>query len=468
VQGTILVIDGVSTNRIVLKVQLTAACYHVLQADSLASALQLAAGNRPDLILTAMSLPDADAAGVKRAMAQNPQMANVPVIALSAQNDRSTRIMALSSGIDEVLPMPVDDMILQARIRSLLRMRLQDEDLHLREDGPHGLVMPLKDAGSTPQPRPGNARVALVCHDLATAQKWRHRLSGEVGHELQAYTVGAIQDLMRTPVPDVIVIELNETCAGLALRLLADLRARISTRDSVVIAVPNPADANIAAEALDRGAHDVLHCGFQVDELALRIDSQLLHRERAEMIRDNLRNGLRAAMEDPMTGLYNRRYAKPFLERVAQDARETGETFAVMVADLDHFKRINDEHGHPVGDAVLVEAARRLQAELRGCDLLARIGGEEFMVVMPGIHPSEAATMATRLCTAISAAPFAVAGSAAPIAVTVSVGAVVAGCGSHETTADALFAAADRALYDAKHAGRNRTAIKGSAHSAAA
>ncbi|MCG7624503.1 diguanylate cyclase [Epibacterium sp. Ofav1-8] len=469
-QGTILVIDGVSTNRIVLKVQLTAACYHVLQADSLASALALVADNRPDLILTAMSLPDADAAGIKRAMAQIPQMANVPVIALSAQNDRSTRIMALSAGIDEVLPQPVDDMILQARIRSLLRMRLQDEDLHLREDGVPSFVMPLKEAtGTAPLPQP-TARVALVCHDLATAQKWRHRLAGEVDHDLRAYTVDAIQDLMRNPVPDVIVIELNETCAGLALRLLADLRARISTRDSVVIAVPNPADAMIAAEALDRGAHDVLHCGFQVDELALRISSQLQHKHRAEVIRDNLRNGLRAAMEDPMTGLYNRRYAKPFLERVAQDAQDRGESFAVMIADLDHFKRINDQHGHPVGDAVLVEAARRLKAELRGGDLLARIGGEEFLVVMPAIHAGDTAAMATRLCNAINASPFALQGGP-QIPVTVSIGAVVGGGGGDgcpDLAVEELFAAADRALYDAKNAGRNRTAIKAPPRTAAA
>ncbi|MFP3382177.1 diguanylate cyclase [Tritonibacter sp. SIMBA_163] len=466
-QGTILVIDGVSTNRIVLKVQLTAACFQVLQADSMSAAMELMAGNRPDLILTAMTLPDGDAGAVKAALSRMPQLADVPMIALSTSNDRGTRIKALSAGIDEVLPQPVDDMILQARIRSLLRMRMQDEDLHMREDGVPSFVMPMTGATVTAAPRPDTS-VALVCHDLPTAQKWKSRLAGSVGYNLRAYNVDAIQDLMRTPVPDVIVIELNEQSAGMALRLLADLRARISTRDSVVIAVPNPADATIAAEALDRGAHDVLHCGFQVDELALRISTQLHHRQRAEMIRANLRNGYRAAMEDPMTGLYNRRYARPFLEQVAREACTTGETFAVMVADLDHFKRINDQHGHPVGDAVLVEAARRLKAQLRGCDLLARIGGEEFMVVMPGIHPSEAATTATRLCNAISTTPFDAPGCDAPLAVTVSVGAVVSTPDGHVASGDDMFAAADRALYDAKHAGRNQALVKGPQRSAAA
>lgn len=466
-QGTILVIDGVSTNRIVLKVQLTAACFQVLQADSLSAAMALMKDNRPDLVLTAMSLPDGDAADVKRALDRMQHGAGVPVIALSANNDRGTRIMALSAGIDEVLPQPVDDMILQARIRSLLRMRMQEDDLHLREDGVAAFVMAPKDAAGG-QISQSDASVALVCHDLQTAHKWKARLGASVGYSLRAYNVDAIQDLMRTPVPDVIVIELNEQSAGMALRLLADLRARISTRDSVVIAVPNPADAGIAAEALDRGAHDVLHCGFQVDELALRINTQLQHQHRAEMIRNNLRDGYRAAMRDPMTGLYNRRYARPFLEQVTQDAQCAGSNFAVMVADLDHFKHINDAHGHPVGDAVLIEAARRLQAELRGCDLLARIGGEEFMLVLPNLRRDEVTTMANRLCRAINAAPFVVKGCAAPLDVTISIGAILGGQGERQLSSEELFSAADRALYEAKNAGRNQAVIKGLPQSAAA
>lgn len=464
-QGTILVIDGVSTNRIVLKVQLTAACFQVLQADSLASALQLVAGKKPDLILTAMTLPDGDAGAVKRALSRLPQLADVPVIALSAQNDRATRLSALAAGIDEVLPLPVDDMILQARIRSLLRMRLTDADLHLREEGAPAFAHRLKEPVFAPR---ADISVALVCAEMSTSHKWKARLTPAACYNFRAFTVDAIQDLMRTPVPDVIVIELNEGSAGLALRLVADLRARATTRDSVVIAVPNPADPNIAAEALDRGAHDVLHSGFQVDELLLRIGTQLQHRQRTALARDTLRNDLRAANEDPMTGLYNRRYAKPFLDRVVEDAAENGEVFAVMMADLDHFKRINDDFGHPAGDAVLIEAARRLRAELRGCDLLARVGGEEFMAVLPGIRTDEAHTIASKLCAAINRAPFTVPGAKEPLTVTISVGAVVGGGRGHLVPGEEMIAAADRALYEAKHAGRNRVSIKTSPQSAAA
>ncbi|MEY8837662.1 GGDEF domain-containing protein, partial [Cribrihabitans sp. XS_ASV171] len=104
---------------------------------------------------------------------------------------------------------------------------------------------------------------------------------------------------------------------------------------------------------------------------------------RADRVRSSVREGLRAAIRDPMTGLHNRRYALPALEALAREARAKGGMLAVMLADLDHFKRINDRHGHAAGDAVLIETARRLRNTLPGEALVARMGGEEFLLALP-------------------------------------------------------------------------------------
>ncbi len=470
VQGTILVIDGVSTNRIMLKVQLTAAYYAVEQADCLADVLEAARHCRPDLVLTAMTLPDGTAADVKEALRQDELLADVPVIAISQSNAPERRLNALSAGIDDVLPQPVDDVILQARIRSLLRVHSANEELHLQRDASHGFVLPLSDRHAGIDC--AGASVALVAQDTQTARDWAKRLKGHAPHELRCHQMDDIQLMMTAPVADVFVIELNELSAGPGLRLLADLRARAATRKSVVIAVPNPADPQIAAEALDRGAHDVLQSGFDVDELALRLTTQLQYKTRNDRLRDSLRNGLRAAVQDPMTGLYNRRYAKPFLDRTAERATESDDTFALMLADLDHFKRINDQYGHPAGDAVLIEAARRLQAELRPVDLVARVGGEEFMMVLPGADEVSAGMAAVALCNAINSKPFKVPGISQPIEVTISIGAVIGrdlqhkgsdtGRGGSERLAKGvtdLISQADRALYNAKNAGRNQVTL---------
>ncbi|UWQ48728.1 diguanylate cyclase [Leisingera caerulea] len=455
-QGTILVIDGVSTNRIMLKVQLAAAYYDVVQAGSTAEVLQAARQHRPDLVLTAMSLPDGTAAGVKRELAADETLADLPVIAISDWEGSKARLQALAAGIDDVLQQPVDDVILQARIRSLLRARSADEELNLQRDASHGFILPLSDRCCAEDLR--NATVALVAQDPRTAMAWRDRLSACLPYELRTHAISDIQGLMQAPVADAIIVELNEASAGPGLRLLADLRARAATRQTVVIAVPNPADPQIAAEALDRGAHDVLQTGFDVEELELRLTAQLQHKARKDRLRDSVRNGLRAAVLDPMTGLYNRRYAKPFLDRVAHSAAANGEKFAVMLADLDHFKRINDVYGHPAGDAVLIEAARRMQQVLGPADLLARVGGEEFMAVLPGASEAEAGVAAVALCNAINGTPFEVPGAAEPVQVTISIGAVMGG-GGQDGSAAALVEKADQALYNAKHAGRNQVTL---------
>lgn len=455
-QGTILVIDGVSTNRIMLKVQLAAAYYDVVQASGVAGVLKTARAHRPDLVLTAMSLPDGTAADVKHALAADEALADLPVIAVSDWEGSKARLQALAAGIDDVLQQPVDDVILQARIRSLLRARSADEELNLQRDASHGFILPLSDRCCAEDLR--DASVALVAQDPRTAMAWRDHLSASLPYSLRTHTISDIQGLMQAPVADAIIIELNEASAGPGLRLLADLRARAATRQTVVIAVPNPADPQIAAEALDRGAHDVLQSGFDVEELELRLTAQLQHKARKDRLRDSVRNGLRAAVLDPMTGLYNRRYAKPFLDRAAHSAAANGEKFAVMLADLDHFKRINDVYGHPAGDAVLIEAARRMQQVLGPADLLARVGGEEFMAVLPGTSEAEAGIAAVALCNAINGTPFEVPGAAEPVKVTISIGAAMGGGGQDGSTA-ALVEKADQALYNAKHAGRNQVTL---------
>ncbi|MDE4133809.1 diguanylate cyclase [Phaeobacter sp. QD34_3] len=456
-QGTILVIDGVSTNRIMMKVQLAAAYYDVVLAAGVAGVLDIARSCRPDLVLTANALPDGRAADVKRALMRDDTLANVPVIAVSRSDNPARRLEALSAGIDDVLPQPLDDVILQARIRSLLRARSANEELNMQRDASHGFVLPLSDRATSA--RGIQASVALVAEDIQTARAWKQRLGQTVSHEIRTHQIGDVQPLMSEPVADVFIIELNEVSSGAGLRLLADLRARAATRRSVVIAVPNPADPHVAAEALDRGAHDVLQTGFDVEELALRLETQLQYKHRHDLLRDSVRNGLRAAVEDPMTGLYNRRYAKPFLDRTARNASESGDKFALMLADLDHFKQINDRYGHPAGDAVLIEAAKRLQARLRPVDLLARVGGEEFMIVLPGASEFEAGLAAVELCNAINSKPFHVPGIDQPISVTISIGAVIGGGTTESIKVTELIAKADQALYDAKNAGRNQVTM---------
>jgi diguanylate cyclase (GGDEF)-like protein len=165
------------------------------------------------------------------------------------------------------------------------------------------------------------------------------------------------------------------------------------------------------------------------------------------------------AIIDGLTGMLNRRALGQRLAELALQAEVTRQPIAVIAGDLDHFKRVNDEHGHATGDAVLVDLAYRIRKNLRAFDLAYRVGGEEFLVLLPGAQPAEACAIAEHLREAIAREPV------AGVAITMSFG--VAGSDASGFDSQAVVAAADRALYAAKTAGRDRVVADGAVPAAA-
>jgi two-component system, cell cycle response regulator len=198
---------------------------------------------------------------------------------------------------------------------------------------------------------------------------------------------------------------------------------------------------------LEAGAVDYVSKPFDTSELLARVHAAL----RTKLRTDDL---ARRAVTDPLTGLLNRDgLAQRAAEQVAL-ARH-GRPLAAAMLDVDHFKRLNDEHGHAAGDAVLREVARRILVSVRASDVVFRYGGEEFLVLLPETVAAGARAAATKLLEAVSATG--VAAAELRLAVTVSAGVA---CWTEEmATADDLLAAADAALYRAKRDGRARAAV---------
>ncbi|MGN6315802.1 sensor domain-containing diguanylate cyclase [Trinickia sp.] len=158
---------------------------------------------------------------------------------------------------------------------------------------------------------------------------------------------------------------------------------------------------------------------------------------------------------DALTGLFNRRHVDRRLQAEYNSWSRHHDSFAVLLFDIDHFKRINDTYGHPTGDAVLRNIATTVSPQLRNSDVLGRYGGEEFMVVLPHCDEAGAAVVAEKIRHAIEQSALEL--SSGALKVTVSVGGCAASVGL--TGVAALVAEADQALYDAKHAGRNQVCI---------
>jgi diguanylate cyclase (GGDEF)-like protein len=167
----------------------------------------------------------------------------------------------------------------------------------------------------------------------------------------------------------------------------------------------------------------------------------------------------RQASIDDLTGLYNHRFLVDYLGQQVALAERLNTPLAVLVLDLDHFKRVNDTHGHPVGDVVLTAFAHTLTSSIRRADLAARYGGEEFIVVMSNTAAPDARHVAEKIRGAVEALVVPVGGGGEAVTLTVSVGG--AAYPDDTTTAQELLATADAALYDAKHGGRNRVCMAG-------
>ena len=161
------------------------------------------------------------------------------------------------------------------------------------------------------------------------------------------------------------------------------------------------------------------------------------------------------ATHDALTELYNRRHFNELLEKEIARSLRHGRTLALAIVDLDHFKSVNDQHGHVAGDAVLRQFSEILRRLVRADDIAARIGGEEFAVVLPETALDDAREFAERLRQAVSTARFTPGGEQRRI--TVSVGVALLGGAANERSS--LMRAADRALYRAKDEGRNRTCV---------
>jgi two-component system cell cycle response regulator len=251
---------------------------------------------------------------------------------------------------------------------------------------------------------------------------------------------------------DLLIVSLNLIEAD-GLRLCSQVRALERTRHLPIIVVVQPHEEARLLRALDMGVNDYLTRPVDGNELLARVRTQIKRKRHADHLRGRLEESVELALTDPLTGLNNRRYMETHLKALAEQALAAGRPLSLLFADIDNFKSINDTHGHDVGDRVLRELAARLRRNTRNIDLACRVGGEEFIIVMPDIGLERATQVGERLRACIAAEPFQP-NSGTRLQVTTSVG-VAALDGPHDSP-DALLRRADQALYAAKRAGRNR------------
>ncbi|HSF96496.1 MAG TPA: PleD family two-component system response regulator [Thermohalobaculum sp.] len=451
--GRILVVDDIATNRAVMRARLGTRYYETVEANSGAEAIEIAHREQPDLILLDVMMPGMDGFETCRRLKADPKCLHIPVVMVTALDGREDRLRGLDVGADDFLTKPCGDMPLFSRVSSLLRMKLMLDELRLRHETSRKLGLaepPAADAGLNF----ADSSLLLV-GDGATlvgpaTQAIRERLGAAVEGAAGEAEARALLASNRF---DACLIG-PDLADGRPMALASHLRTRPETRQTSVMMIFAPGEVGMASAAMEIGVADYLGAPLDLAEMTARLKVQLRRKHYSDRLRSAVEDSLVMAVTDPLTGLYNRRYANNHLEQLIARHQLDGHGLAAMVLDLDRFKAVNDTHGHAAGDEVLREFARRLRESVRGFDLVSRVGGEEFLVVMPDVHPENASRVAERVRAAIEDAPFVTAD--ARLKITVSIGLAFNRLG--ESGAE-LVRRADMALYESKGHGRNRVTL---------
>ncbi|WP_453978076.1 PleD family two-component system response regulator [Brevundimonas sp. Marseille-Q4549] len=447
----ILVVDDVDVNVRLLEAKLTLEYYDVLTCNDGSTALAMAAEAQPDLVLLDVMMPGMDGFETCRRLKAQVETRHIPVVLVTALDGREDRIRGLEAGADDFLTKPIDDVVLFARVRSLTRLKQIMDELREREESSRRLGV---DADGVARMRSEGGRILIVDDDALQADKIASELSGEHRITIESNPEAALA-VAKGPLDLIIVNVAAQSFDG--LRIVAQAKSG-DARRAPVLAVVDPSERSRMIKALELGAADVLARPVDSEELAARARTQIRRKRYTDFLRHKLDSSLEMAVTDALTGLHNRRYMTSQLQALVGRASHGGASVAVLVMDIDHFKAVNDGFGHDAGDEVLVEFAVRLATNVRAVDLPCRMGGEEFVVVMPGASLEAAESVAERIRRDVAAAPFRVLGGREQLTVTISIG--VAATTGEGDTPESLLKRADEGVYEAKAKGRNLVIAK--------
>ncbi len=455
----VLVVDDIAANVRLLEAKLAAEYFEVMTASSGKEALALIEKQTPDIVLLDVMMPELDGFEVCKRIRANPRTRFLPVVMVTALSDQADRVRGLEAGADDFLTKPVNDLALFARVRSLVRLKMIMDEWRMREQT-SGAFDVLSSETEPAEEDHSAAKVLLVEGFAPAAQRISTILAADKDTvEVVANSADAMQKSAKGNYDLVITgLQIGQEDG---LRLCSNLRSADETRQVPILLIVDEFEMPRLVKGLDIGVSDYLMKPIDANELLARVRIQVRRRRYQDRLRTNYERSLSMALTDVLTGVYNRRYALRHMEGLMKRVADTGKPLSVLVCDLDRFKSVNDSYGHAAGDEVLKQFAQRATQSMRNIDMVARFGGEEFVILLPDTEGDDALKAAERLCKKIGSTPMDVA--EAPdrqLTVTVSIGVAST---TIAMPGEELIKLADAALYRAKQGGRNQVCADPSA-----
>jgi two-component system cell cycle response regulator len=445
--GRILIADSIANNRIALKATLVSEYFEAICIDDAESLSQSVLKYQPDLILLATNLGKQDGYAICKNIKLNAFSAHIPVILYSNSKTQIDWGKALVNLVDDIHVFPKNRTKLISRIRYLYRQKVELDALKTHANaaeqfGFNDITVEF------PSQRLKKSRIAVVNHPTHQS---RFELDPLVGKQ---YSLSAqCSPLDVSPKTDLIILQ----GADSQCQLLSDLQANPNTRNVPIMCLLDKVAGAHPKRLHELGATDCMLAYNEIQHINTRIQSMIAIHQHKLKLQDLLGKRVKEAFVDPLTGLYNRRHAHQYLTKCFNASQKGNRKLVVMMLDIDNFKSINDTLGHASGDEILKQISERLSENVRQIDMIARVGGEEFLVLVPDASMPRAMLIAERLRRLVESKPFSAHSGKVSRKITVSIG--IAKKEKHHNYATDLINCADQALYKAKAQGRNRIHI---------
>ena len=389
----VLVVDDIRTNIKLLEARLNLEYFEVVTATNGADAIAICELGGCDIVLLDVMMPGMDGFEVCQRLKTTPATAHLPVVLVTALDQPADRMRGFEAGADDFLTKPIDEAALIARARSLARLKFSIDELRGRaaHSAAIGSIEPVEALAPD---RTERGRILLVDGEASSVER---TLAALTSHH----------DVVLSETPDEALAKASDENADLlivtlssgpfdGLRLCSQARLHERTRNLPILLIAGREDRQKVLRGLELGANDYLSRPVDRNELLARVRTNIRQKRYADRLRESVQQSVEMALYDPLTGLNNRRCLERRLPAMIETSRLRSQPLTLLILDIDYFKRVNDTYGHDAGDQVLKGFAARMREIVRGGDLLCRLGGEEFVVAMPGVNAVHAARIAER------------------------------------------------------------------------
>jgi|GEM_PF-2879808 len=436
--GRILIADSIANNRIALKTTLVSEYFETICVADANAISQAVLKFQPDLILMATHLGRHDSYEICKKLKLNAFSAHIPVVLYTNTSKQIDWGKALINLVDDVQLYPQDQVRLISRLRLLYRQKVELDSLktHANASDQFGFN---DITVEFPSQRLTKSKVAIINHRTKDID---FHLDPLIGTSYNLSSDCAPNDIRKNT--DLIIIQ----SADAQCRLLSNLQENAATKHIPTLCLVDKTAGVQIKRLYELGALECLLSTAPSPQINTRIQSLIAINQHKSKLRGLLNERVKEACIDPLTGLYNRRHAQQYLSKHFHQAQKNGRALVALMLDIDRFKVVNDTLGHIGGDAILQQIATRLSDNVRRVDMVARMGGEEFLVLIPDASMERALEIAERLRHLVEHNPFEIRSHKINQKITVSIG-IARRAKRHKHASD-LINSADQALYKAK------------------